>query len=664
MQRLQQFLSLSILIAAATPLSGDVHHVNVDRIIQGTWTANSNNTMASQEDQFGIDFDEDGTFEISLAHAYELNPNHIHQEGFDLAIASLSGLNHIRNEILAIRGHVRDSFHTPLNDADDLILSQFRIDQKMEAIDQFTQTHRFDTQFLFNGASGSAGVPSSQNLTFLTATEETSPGSYKINITEPSHRASMSLGLIDFFLFVDQELILNRTTIPLYAGMTANQTRDQINRFREATGVFAFLNQEHELMIASNLYGSNATFEVSSNLPLDINDAIAIGTKPRTKAGSNGTVEVDGQTVELNGQVATVANGLAQGLSFLVEEDANRPLQTVAGSSGLLTVHDGSLQLQLRNSNDIARLSIPRLLSSSIGLGVPNNRFSNLAEIDITSRNKATDSLAVVERATGDIDQVMDHVHSVLNEHYLPMPSATVEALAEAGIAIDGDSLYPFDSTIGEETNFTQQLSADSTWQAGYIGLQVRLEDGVHYGWARVVTENDESIRLRSYAFETEPGVSILTGRIPGDFDADVRLTAADIDRLTLAIQNEQTDPAFDLNNDGNVDRADHENWVHDRAQTIYGDSNLDGRFNTNDLIKVFQFGQYEDTIERNSTWTSGDWNGDLEFDSTDLVAAFKDGGFERNSNVANKVVPEPNSNAWFVLITVLALCGARRLQP
>ena len=43
----------------------------------------------------------------------------------------------------------------------------------------------------------------------------------------------------------------------------------------------------------------------------------------------------------------------------------------------------------------------------------------------------------------------------------------------------------------------------------------------------------------------------------------------------------------------------------------------------------MFQAGEYEDAIPRNSTFAEGDWNGDGEFDSNDLILAFQAGNYE-----------------------------------
>ena len=86
--------------------------------------------------------------------------------------------------------------------------------------------------------------------------------------------------------------------------------------------------------------------------------------------------------------------------------------------------------------------------------------------------------------------------------------------------------------------------------------------------------------------------------------------------------------------------------WVHEIANTYFGDSNLDGEFNSADLVSIFVAGEYEDAIGGNSTWATGDWSGNGEFDSADLVLAFQDGGYELGPRAAVNNVPEPNGLA------------------
>ena len=65
------------------------------------------------------------------------------------------------------------------------------------------------------------------------------------------------------------------------------------------------------------------------------------------------------------------------------------------------------------------------------------------------------------------------------------------------------------------------------------------------------------------------------------------------------------------------------------------GDANLDGQFDSTDLLQVFVAGQYEDQQSDNSTWETGDWTCDGEFSSSDLVAALQHGAYAAHAIVA-----------------------------
>jgi hypothetical protein len=98
---------------------------------------------------------------------------------------------------------------------------------------------------------------------------------------------------------------------------------------------------------------------------------------------------------------------------------------------------------------------------------------------------------------------------------------------------------------------------------------------------------------------------------------------AAVIDQLAADIASGRA--SADLNGDGQADDDDLEYLVKDQLHTHFGDANLDRRFDSSDLVSVFQAGKYENGL---AGWAEGDWNGDGLFDSTDLVLALQDGGY------------------------------------
>ena len=136
-------------------------------------------------------------------------------------------------------------------------------------------------------------------------------------------------------------------------------------------------------------------------------------------------------------------------------------------------------------------------------------------------------------------------------------------------------------------------------------------QDIVAAGW--------EPATLEWYRNESSPNLF-------GDVDRDNQITALDANRICLAIRRQEEDPLFDLNQDQTVDHVDMEVFLRDAAFTVPGDVNLDGIFDSSDLVRIFESGKYEQDVD--ALWTEGDWNCDGRFTTADLVFAFEAGGF------------------------------------
>ena len=149
---------------------------------------------------------------------------------------------------------------------------------------------------------------------------------------------------------------------------------------------------------------------------------------------------------------------------------------------------------------------------------------------------------------------------------------------------------------------------------------------------------------------------------LAGDFNGDRVLDLRDIRQLSREVRSGDNDIDFDLNADGLVNQTDRRIWVEDLKRTYFGDANLDGEFNTNDLVAIFQEGEYEDQIDRNSRWEEGDWNGDQDFNTSDLVFAFQGGGYEQGPrNEQAEAVPEPSTFTLTSLLAVSLFLAFRR---
>jgi hypothetical protein len=147
-------------------------------------------------------------------------------------------------------------------------------------------------------------------------------------------------------------------------------------------------------------------------------------------------------------------------------------------------------------------------------------------------------------------------------------------------------------------------------------------------------------------------------GGLLGDFNLNGLLDDADIDELSLAIVNMSNDPKYDLFRDSFLDGSDRTQWVYGLKKTYFGDSNLDGEFNSADLVFVFVAGKYE--TGQSAGWAAGDWNGDRIFNSGDFVQAFDDGGYEQGPRRGLAVVPEPSAVALLFLGALITAASYR----
>ena len=147
---------------------------------------------------------------------------------------------------------------------------------------------------------------------------------------------------------------------------------------------------------------------------------------------------------------------------------------------------------------------------------------------------------------------------------------------------------------------------------------------------------------------------------VGGSFDEirvyDHVLSEDDVAELMIPVVD---DPAARLDDGTLTDPAARADYVHDVLGTWLGDADLDGQFNSSDLVTVFTAGKYESGDA--AVWAEGDWNGDSTFGSGDLVVAFTDGGYEAGSRAAIAAVPEPSSCILFGLGMLLVLKRRRR---
>ncbi len=114
-------------------------------------------------------------------------------------------------------------------------------------------------------------------------------------------------------------------------------------------------------------------------------------------------------------------------------------------------------------------------------------------------------------------------------------------------------------------------------------------QDGVAGVWAYTWNFN-----VLDASFDNIRAVAI-PEPLDGDLNDDGVLNVTDIDLLSTAVRVGNDDQKFDLNGDGRVDQIDRTVWVEQLRKTWFGDANLDGEFDSEDFVQVFQVGQVRD---------------------------------------------------------------------
>ena len=384
-----------------------------------------------------------------------------------------------------------------------------------------------------------------------------------------------------------------------------------------------------------------------------------------------------------NGKINGVVNVETGGELVVMSGESLQISDDAANNKGAIHVM-GSLSFAVPVTND----SAGRVNAVGGTLEFPGNSISD--DTGLTNRGQLDLTSAIVN---GDVNSPGDSVINVvdsaefnglvsgaadfpgagevkLNGGYQPGDSAALVQFA-------GDVAFGDSNTLLMEVGGLQAgTQHDKLEIAGNVTLggelRVELIDGfspVEGNQFTLMTYNSRNntvfdrVDFPSAAWSITYGdqallVSIGEGTLPGDYNKDGVVDAADINLQAEAMKDANPDlTAFDENGDNVVDIKDRQIWVKDHAGTWVGDANLDKEFNSGDLVQVFAAGLYESG--QMALWEQGDWDGDMTFGSGDLVAAFTDGGYEQGPP-AVPAVPEP-SGMGLLMIGVAACSFARR---
>jgi flagellin len=326
------------------------------------------------------------------------------EKAVSLVQTAEGALNEINSLLTKIRSLAIDSANAGVNDEDTFEANQAEIDNALETIDRIANNTQFGTKKLLDGSSGISGTPSDPNLmTFLKATGDTNEGSYVVTVSSAGTRAVITAATQTANLAQDEILSVNGVNVTLFAGMSQNEVVDRINEFTSLTGARAEIDSGNTRLY-STVFGTMGEVNVISNRA-PAGDTSGFANTATSAQGTDVVVDVDGDTFTGQGNVVTVESGLAKGLSLEIAQSTTDATSTVAAASAAtVTVTDSSLVFQIGpNQLQTAEIAIDRAHSQSLGIGVANNQFANLSEINVTNANKAQDAMAIIDAAVDDI---------------------------------------------------------------------------------------------------------------------------------------------------------------------------------------------------------------------------------------------------------------------
>src|SRR5207249_1755927 len=103
----------------------------------------------------------------------------------------------------------------------------------------------------------------------------------------------------------------------------------------------------------------------------------------------------------------TVLENTTLGIQFDVDNTAAQTLGVIAGAVYSVSTSGSAAVFQIgANAGQTASVSVQAVNPSNLGTGVLGNQFASLDAIDVTVTDGAQDSLAVIDKAIGEISTI------------------------------------------------------------------------------------------------------------------------------------------------------------------------------------------------------------------------------------------------------------------
>ena len=237
------------------------------------------------------------------------------------------------------------------------------------------------------GLFGQVGSTTNASVGFQSATTDTQPGTYAVNVLSGATQASITSSSPVPVSGLSSAEVLTLTSggtsvaVNLASGSTIDSIVATINATLSQGGLGAItaLNNNGSLELQTSAYGSAQAFSVVSNQPAS-SGSTGFGTTGSNATGTDVVGTVNGQTASGSGQTLTVTGpGAALGLQLTVAGQATGSLGNVTVSRGVYQAMAALLTQALNSSSGFVAAATDGLNTTIKGINQQITQLQNSA---------------------------------------------------------------------------------------------------------------------------------------------------------------------------------------------------------------------------------------------------------------------------------------------
>lgn len=330
-------------------------------------------------------------------------------------------LNEVNRLLVSMRQLAIHASNEGMNDEVMLQADQLEVANALQSLDRIAAQTQFGQRKLLDGSNGATGVAIGSGLEFLGAsvkTQASDADGYDVSVTQNATRSQVvgTQALTEEVIAAGEEFtIIEGGKIARFKAESTDNVKTAVQRLSSAVkdsglDVEVALNDQNQLVVTHNRYGSSHNFQVSSSTGGLL--SAESGVVQTIQNGQDIAGTINGETASGEGQVLTGASGTAnvEGLKVGYWGQAGTDGEVPEGgvSVGSVAVSNNSLTFQIGgNHGQTASVSLFDTSSKSLGKGVENESgFVSLRDIDVRTFEGAQDSLKMIDQAINDITSI------------------------------------------------------------------------------------------------------------------------------------------------------------------------------------------------------------------------------------------------------------------